>query len=200
MNYENEEMEMPTPCTHCGEIFDLNDGFGSEKWYPNTVICKSCYEKEKEEIEDDDHWETINIDLTNALYGLDKKENLKDKLDKNNLELLTKIFPLITPNTIGTQLISAERQKQIDKHGFTAEHHFNNPHWYEADQLQEAAVTLLLQDLMPHDLVSQVPDNWDADWFANLMDRTKKERLIIAGAMISAELDRLDFIEHNSQL
>lgn len=198
MNYENEEMEMPTPCQHCGEIFDLNDGFGSEKWYPNTVICKSCSEKETEEIEEDERWETINIDLTNALYGLDKEENLKDKLDKNNLELLTKIFSLITPNTIGTQLISAERQKQIDKHGFTAEHHVNHPEWYESDQLKQAAITIILQDLMPHDLVSEVPENWDSHWFADLLDREPKERLIIAGALIAAELDRLDLIDKQS--
>lgn len=95
MNYETEEMEMPTPCTHCGEIFDLNDGYGSEKWHPNTVICESCYEKEKEEIEEDERWETINIDLTNALYGLDKEENLKDRLDSKNIDLIKKIAPLL---------------------------------------------------------------------------------------------------------
>lgn len=95
MNYENEEMEMPTPCTHCGEIFDLNDGYGSEKWHPNTVICESCYEKEDEEIEEDERWETINIDLTNALYGLDKEENLKDRLDSKNIDLIKKIAPLL---------------------------------------------------------------------------------------------------------
>ena len=49
---ENYDFEMPTPCQHCGEIFDLNDGFGSEKWYPNTVICEECYRKEEAEIEE----------------------------------------------------------------------------------------------------------------------------------------------------
>ena len=95
MTYENEEMEMPTPCEHCGEWFDLNDGYGSEKWHPNTVICENCYEKESEEIEEDDHWESINIDLTNALYGLEKKENLRDRLDCDNIDLIKKIAALL---------------------------------------------------------------------------------------------------------
>ena len=41
MFYEDDdEMDMPTPCQKCGNLFDLNDGVGSEKWFPNTVICE----------------------------------------------------------------------------------------------------------------------------------------------------------------
>ena len=41
MAYETPDhnMEMPTPCQKCGGWFDLLDGGGSEKWFPNTVIC-----------------------------------------------------------------------------------------------------------------------------------------------------------------
>lgn len=92
---DNEEMEMPTPCIQCGETFDLNDGYGSEKWHENTVICKSCFEKESDELEDDDRWEGINIDLTNALYSLDKEENLKHRLDKDNQDMIKKIASLL---------------------------------------------------------------------------------------------------------
>lgn len=88
-------MEMPTPCEHCGDIFDLNDGYGSEKWHTNIVICKSCFEKETEEIEEDEYWEGINIDLSNALYSLDKEQNLKDRLDKDNIDLVKKIAALL---------------------------------------------------------------------------------------------------------
>lgn len=89
-----EEMEMPTPCQHCGEIFDLNDGYGSEKWHPNIVICENCHEKEEAEIEEDERWESINIELSNALYGLEKEENLWSKLDDDNKKSLNKIFRL----------------------------------------------------------------------------------------------------------
>lgn len=53
MCLEEDEMEMPCPCQSCGEWFDLNDGFGSRKWYPGTVICKSCHDHEVSEVEDD---------------------------------------------------------------------------------------------------------------------------------------------------
>lgn len=97
--------------------------------------------------------------------------------------------------SVGVELIAKERQKQIDKHGFTAEHHVAHPEWYEEKQLPQAAVSMLLPDLMPNDLISDVPANWDSVWFNNLLERPSKERLIIAGALIAAELDRLDQLE-----
>ena len=51
-----EEMDIPTPCQHCGELFDLNDGGASSKWYPNTIICPQCSDEEDKEIEEDDRW------------------------------------------------------------------------------------------------------------------------------------------------
>lgn len=92
--------------------------------------------------------------------------------------------------TIGSQLVAEERQKQIDKHGFTAEHHVNHPEWYEEDQLLKASASILLPEEF-----SRTPENWDVAWFHNLKNRSRKERLIIAGALIVAELDRLAEIE-----
>lgn len=76
-----EEFEMPTPCEHCDEVFDLNDGYCSEKWHPNITICEKCHKEEELEIEEDDRWETINLDLTNALYGLDEEPELANRLE-----------------------------------------------------------------------------------------------------------------------
>ncbi|RQO37927.1 hypothetical protein DBR39_13645 [Chryseobacterium sp. KBW03] len=95
------------------------------------------------------------------------------------------------PITNGVLMIAKERQKQIDKHGFTAEYHVNHPEYYEDKQLIQATVTLLLQDLAPHDLVTEIPTNWDAVRFQDLIDRGHIERLTIAGALLAAELDRL---------
>lgn len=39
MIMHDHNFEMPTPCQKCGKIFELNDGIGSEKWYPLTIIC-----------------------------------------------------------------------------------------------------------------------------------------------------------------
>lgn len=84
------EMEMPTPCTHCGEIFDLNDGCASDKWYRDTIICEKCSDEEQKEIEEDERWEDINIEVSNALYSLDQEKNIKNLLTKENQELIIK--------------------------------------------------------------------------------------------------------------
>ncbi|MBD8081111.1 hypothetical protein [Chryseobacterium caseinilyticum] len=77
-------MEEPTLCIHCDEWFDLSDGYGSEKWHDNTIICRNCHIKEEVEIEADDRWESINIDLVNALYDLDKEKELANRLQPCN--------------------------------------------------------------------------------------------------------------------
>lgn len=82
------EMEMPTPCQACGEIFDLNDGYESEKWYPRTTICASCHEKEEEEIEEDERWRDANYALSEALFDFRDGESWK-KLTRENLKSLT---------------------------------------------------------------------------------------------------------------
>lgn len=90
-----EEMEMPTPCEHCGDLFDLNDGYGSEKWHPNIVICEKCYAAEQSEIEDDDYWEGVNIEVSNALYSLDTHEGTKTMLSPENKAQILKVAELL---------------------------------------------------------------------------------------------------------
>ena len=92
---------------------------------------------------------------------------------------------------IGVELIAEERQKQIVKHGFTGEHHFNHPKWYDRNQLIEASNILSMKEIRS----CLVPFNWDAEWFQELCSRRYKERLIIAGALIAAEIDRLSFTD-----
>lgn len=65
-----EKMEMPTPCQKCGEIFDLLDGYDSEKWYPNTTICASCFKKEEKEIEVDEEISELKESLADAEYTI----------------------------------------------------------------------------------------------------------------------------------
>lgn len=100
MFYENEEMETPTPCQHCGKIFDLNDGYGSEKWHKNTVICENCYREEEKEVEEDERWEEINIEVSNALYGLDKEANISKLLDEENKNLILSISKLLSSSEV----------------------------------------------------------------------------------------------------
>lgn len=95
----------------------------------------------------------------------------------------------------GIELIAAERKKQIDKHGFTGKHHNNHPEWYDNFQLQYAATTLMMHEFEEVvDTKDHLPDGWDQEWFDKLNSYDRKKRLIIAGALIAAELDRLDFM------
>ncbi|UXQ88827.1 hypothetical protein [Tenacibaculum phage Larrie] len=85
-------MEMPTPCQKCGEFFDLNSGASSYKWFPDTVICSECGAKEDEEITEDEYWDTANIEISNALYGINEKSDPWSKLDESNRKVITKLF------------------------------------------------------------------------------------------------------------
>ena len=44
------ELDMPTPCTECGEIFDLHDGRRNPRG-GNNVICSECADRADEESE-----------------------------------------------------------------------------------------------------------------------------------------------------
>lgn len=90
-NFDYEPMEMPTPCEHCGTIFDLNDGRCSEKWHPNTTICEKCYEEEELEIEEDDRWEEINLEISNALYIPKTEEGAWGKVADENKALIIQL-------------------------------------------------------------------------------------------------------------
>ena len=90
-NFDYEPMEMPTPCEHCGAIFDLNDGYRSDKWHPNTTICEKCHEEEELEIEEDDRWEEINLEINNALYIPKTEEGAWAKVTDENKALIIQL-------------------------------------------------------------------------------------------------------------
>lgn len=92
----------------------------------------------------------------------------------------------------GIELFKDERNHQIEKYGFTGEHHANHPEWYDQGQLTEAA--RYLSDKFIHTNL-YFPKNWDKDWFFKLCARDYKERLIIAGALFAAEIDRIQELE-----
>jgi hypothetical protein len=72
-------MKMPTPCQKCDCIFDLNDGRRSEKWFPNTVICSSCAEEEREEIERDNEIYDLKAQISDAEITISgAKDRLKE--------------------------------------------------------------------------------------------------------------------------
>lgn len=72
-----DENSMPCPCQKCGEWFDLSDGVGSDKWYPNTIICENCGNEEQKEIEIDEEVDELNMAIEDAELTIkESKERL----------------------------------------------------------------------------------------------------------------------------
>ena len=83
--------------------------------------------------------------------------------------------------TTGIELIARERAEQIKKHGRTPDRDIQENSNY---QLHQGALKLLRLDRIP-------PENWDIKLWDRMVSKPYKDRLIIAGALISGEIDRL---------
>lgn len=111
----------------------------------------------------------------------------------------------------GIELISEERQRQIEKEGWSPEH--DDQH--SAGELLQAAVAyadcdptmkkfkqkFVLEDTFPRgvEFRDPYPETWSKQW-----DKRKKHsrlrRLAIAGALIAAEIDRVQRSEKESEV
>ncbi|MFH0757356.1 MAG: hypothetical protein V2B15_08725 [Bacteroidota bacterium] len=95
----------------------------------------------------------------------------------------------------GIELIAKERQEQIEKHGRTLKY---DREVNANDQLSIAAYVLMeakdTETMMvtAHDTL---PERWSLKMWQKMWDKPYKERLIIAGALIAAEIDRIQSIE-----
>lgn len=78
---EFDYMDMPTPCPKCNSVFELDDEWGSEKWFPNTTICEDCYHEERREIMQDDLVERFvcNLDIPDERMDF-YREEINNKL------------------------------------------------------------------------------------------------------------------------
>ena len=101
-------------------------------------------------------------------------------------------------NLIGINQIKQEREEQITKHGRTVEydveHNGNRELSRFAGMLitKEPFLNAGISDLL---LEKLSPENWDMDIKVKMFRKSYTERLVIAGALIAAELDRLNYIE-----
>lgn len=96
----------------------------------------------------------------------------------------------------GIELIAQERKEQIRKHGRTIEKDVAEN---ANKQLGEAASMLALDYpficLEADDVVeNHRPKDWDENLWEKMVNKSYKERLVIAGALIAAEIDRLQAI------
>ncbi len=88
----------------------------------------------------------------------------------------------------GIELIAIERQEQIKKHGYTNIEDERN----DGGQLSYAAEMLLAQEHEEGIDSACFPDGWSHDICVKMLSKPYKARLIIAGALIAAEIDRLN--------
>jgi hypothetical protein len=91
--------------------------------------------------------------------------------------------------TPGIKLIAQEREEQIEKHGRTIQSDLENN---SNGELLEAAVVLTGLDGS-----KWFPDNWDVNLSMKMIRKSKIEKLVIAGALIAAEIDR-QLVTHSS--
>jgi hypothetical protein len=89
----------------------------------------------------------------------------------------------------GAELISKERMEQIQKHNWNAAHDdLSN----EEGELSEAAAYLITG----HE--SFYPAGWEPETKTRFFKKNRTEQLIIAGALLAAEIDRLKRLEEQS--
>ena len=79
--------------------------------------------------------------------------------------------------------------EQIEKHGRTIESDAEINNDCELAQVASA----LSYPYHYADDNDDYPENWNQDIIRNMVSKSYKERLIIAGALIAAEIDRLNY-------
>ena len=92
----------------------------------------------------------------------------------------------------GIELIAKERKEQLEKHGISVKNdaQFNSMMEYNGlPALSLAAIRLL------DDSIQRVPAHWDKKRLEKMESKPYKERLIIAGALLAAEIDRVQFMD-----
>lgn len=86
----------------------------------------------------------------------------------------------------GIELIAKERQEQIEKHGRTVE---QDVALNTSGQLMYAVDVLKMEELDINDCPP--PSGWDSGIWIKMISKPLDKRLIIAGAFMAAEYDRL---------
>lgn len=81
----------------------------------------------------------------------------------------------------GIELITQERAEQITKHGYDSIHDESN----NCSELLYAAIYCITGE------EGDYPLSWDERWKDKVDSKTEIDKLVVAGALIAAEIDRL---------
>lgn len=88
----------------------------------------------------------------------------------------------------GVELIAEERREQIEVHELTIEHDIKE----EPNKTLIEAASYLLQAYIGVDNDDWWPKHWEQEWRDKFDKKTGIESLKVAGALIAAEIDRLN--------
>lgn len=137
-------------------------------------------------------WTTTRSQMTDALCRLTAEIPLFRHQTANvNAESMAEAILAQLPQLpgTGTELIAAERQRQVTEEGCTPEH--DATHW--RGDLVKAAVVYALSSVYPPDPDGQpkwtISDYWPRRW--KFKPAPPVRMLAKAGALIAAEIDRL---------
>jgi hypothetical protein len=136
-----------------------------------------------------------DIQLSDVKYIMD--EFTPDSPDTGEWSGETNIHGLSTPT--GIELIAIERQEQIEKHGYDADWVNDNPEYYEGKELAWVAEMALAVEHEEGLDPNIYPESWPTEDVDKILRNPYKERLIIAGALVAAEIDRLNSNNHGKE-
>jgi hypothetical protein len=92
----------------------------------------------------------------------------------------------------GIELIAIERREQIEKHGRSVKKDIAEN---RETELSYFAGLLCHAQCDEAGAINYLPPKWDKDLCIKMIKKPYKERLIIAGALLAAEIDRLQAID-----
>ena len=105
-------------------------------------------------------------------------------IDETLMGSILKSVPYDGFITKGVLLIHKERVEQLEKHKRTVELDYK----LNADyQLVDAAIKLLKGGQ------HECPEGWDIKIWEKMLAKSEQEKLVTAGALIAAEIDRLNY-------
>jgi len=81
----------------------------------------------------------------------------------------------------GIELITAERDEQLNKHFFTVD---NDVTFNDNGELEQAIEFIITGDR------NKFPKTWDLDWMRKFENKSSIQKLTIIGALAAAEIDR----------
>lgn len=93
----------------------------------------------------------------------------------------------------GINSIVKERDEQLNKHCVSVA---DDAEFNDEDQLISAVLRLLIprKDKVAEVSLMNPPKNWNKHIWRRIASKGYRERLVIAGALIAAEIDRLDYM------